>query len=240
MALTRYQLADKLRTMKQGGSKAPLQNVKLPTNQSSYRTPSMTSTSPGTAEKQAQMGTNPQALAAAGGLLGKIGKGAWDAFNRPESMALDKASSANLGNIGGMLGLLQGSNVDVAANMAGNTASNLANLPQASMLGNGVPVAEGWSGAMANAGELGNLSSVTDAVSNATDAASAATDTAANASSWGIPGGGSLIGAGLSASQGDYGKAAGQAVGGIAGSYFGPLGTMAGSTLGGMIGSLFD
>jgi hypothetical protein len=214
-----------------------MQNVQLPTNQSSYKTPSMTSAAPGVAEKKQQM--NPQKMAATGGLLGKIGKGAWDAFNRPESMALDKASSANLGQLGGLMGLLQGSNVDAAANMAGQTAGNLANLPQASMLGNGIPVAEGWSGAMANAGELGNLSTVNSAVANATDAASAATDTAANASSWGVPMG-SMIGAGLSASQGNYGKAAGQAIGGIAGSYFGPLGTMAGSTIGGLVGGWLD
>jgi hypothetical protein len=49
-----------------------------------------------------------------------------------------------------------------------------------------------------------------------------------------------MIGAGLSASQGNYGKAAGQAIGGIAGSYFGPLGTMAGSTIGGLVGGWLD
>ena len=232
MALTKREFAEKLRTMNRAGSKAPLQNVKLPTNQSNYRTPSMRISSP---DEGNQPQVNPQSLAAAGGLLGKIGKGAWDAFHRPESLALDKASSANLGNIGGMLGLLQGSNVDVAANMAGNTAGNMANLPVPSMLGSGVPV-DGFSSlpgagtdlALQNGGMLGS------AALQGADAAGAGADAASGVAS-SVPVG-SLVGAGLSAAGGNYGKAAGQAIGGIAGSYFGPLGTMAGSTIGGMIG----
>lgn len=261
MALTRREFAERLRTMNRSGSKAPLQNVQLPTNQGNYRTPGMTSTAPGVAEKKQQM--NPQQMAAAGGLLGRIGKGAWDAFNRPESMALDKAGSANLAQIGGMMDLLTGSNVDVAANMASNTAGNLANLPQASLLGNGVPVGTpagalagaaklggavptgdwattaGWAGNNA-VGELGNLSTVSDAVKNATDAATTATEAAGNASNFNFPGVGTVAGMGLNAAQGNYGKAIGQGVGAGAGSFFGPAGTFLGGTLGGIFGGLFD
>lgn len=238
MALTRREFAERLRTMNRGGSKAPLQNVQLPTNQGNYRTPSMTSTAPGVAEKKQQM--NPQQMAAAGGLLGRIGKGAWDAFNRPETMALDKAGSANLAQIGGMMDLLTGSNVDVAANMAGNTAGNLANLPQASMFGNGLPAATEWGNAAVNAGELGNLSTVSDAVTNATDAATTATEAAGNASNFNFPGVGTAIGVGLNLANKNYGKAIGQGAGAAAGSFFGPLGTVAGGTIGGIIGGLFD
>ena len=247
MALTKYQLADKLRTMKQGGSKAPMQNVKLPTNQSSYRTPSMTSTSPGTAEKQAQMGANPQALAAAGGLLGKIGKGAWDAFNRPETMALDKASSANLGNVGNMMELMKGSNVDMAANMAGNTAGNLANLPQPSMIGNGIPTVGDWSnaantvGKIDGAAELGNLSNVNDAVANATEAAGEAANVGANASNFSFPGVGTAIGVGADIAGGNYAKGLGRAGGAAVGTMVGgPLGGALGGFLGAEAGDLFN
>jgi hypothetical protein len=221
-----------------------MQNVQLPTNQSSYKTPSMTSAAPGVAEKKQQM--NPQKMAATGGLLGKIGKGAWDAFNRPESMALDKASSANLGQLGGLMGLLQGSNVDAAANMAGQTAGNLANLPQPSMLGAGVPAVGEWADAANSVGkiggavpELGNLSTVNDAVANATDAANAATDVAGS-SSYSLPGVGTALGVGLNLAQGNYGKAAGQAAGAAVGSAFGPLGTAAGGLLGGFAGDMFN
>lgn len=244
MALTRRQFAEKLRTMQRGGSKAPMQNVQLPTQtpNTSYKTPSGPAAS--APQPQKTPGTDPVTLAKAGGLLGQIGKGL---FNRPDTMALDNASSANLGQISNMMGLLQGSNVDVAANMAGNTAGNLSNLPQPSLLGNGVPVPDGLNG-VANASspfleggsapigaELGNLGAVNSAVANATDAASAATDATANASSWGLPAG-AMIGAGLSVANGQYGKAAGQAVGGAAGSYFGPAGTFLGSQLGGWFG----
>ena len=253
MALSNNALAARLRTTQGRTSKAPMQNVQLPTQtpRTSYKTPSGPAAS--APQPRKAPGTDPATLAKAGGLLGQMGK---NLFNSPESMALDKASSANLGQIGGLMDMFQGSNVDVASNMAANAANNL---PQASMLGNGIPLGAArsasllggtaatgdWSGTSQlagnlAAGNLGDLSSVTSAVSNATDAASAATDGAANASSWGIPGGGSLIGAGISASQGNYGKAAGQAIGGAAGSYFGPLGTMAGSTLGGFFGGLFD
>ena len=245
MALTKYQLAEKLRTMNRAGSKAPLQNVKLPTNQSNYRTPSMRVSSP---DEGNQPQVNPQSLAAAGGLLGKIGKGAWDAFHRPESLALDKASSTNLGDIGGMMGLLQGSDVDVAANMANHAAGNIANLPQPSMLGNGIPtVAEQFGiansvGKLDGVAELGNLSTVNDAVANATDAANAATAATdvANASTYSLPGAGTILGAGLNIAQGNYGKAAGQVAGATAGSMFGPLGTMAGGMLGGLVGGWLD
>lgn len=243
MALTRRAFADKLRTMNRSGSKAPLQNVQLPTNQSRYQTPSMKSTSPGTAEKQQAMGTDPASLGKLGGILGQIGKGM---FGGPESMALDKASSANLDQMGGMLGLLQGSNVDVAANMAGQTAGNLTNLPQPSMLGAGVPAVGEWADAANSVGkiggavpELGNLSTVNDAVANATDAANTATDIAGS-SSYSLPGVGTALGVGLNLAQGNYAKAAGQAAGAAVGSIGGPLGTAAGGLLGGFAGDMFN
>lgn len=243
MALTRREFADRLRTMNRSGSKAPLQNVQLPTNQSRYQTPSMKSVSPGTAEKSGQMQINPAMLAKAGGILGQIGKGM---FGGPESMALDKASSASLDKIGGLLGLMQGSNVDVAANMAGQTASNLANLPQPSMLGAGVPAVGEWADAANSVGkiggavpELGNLSTVNDAVANATDAANAATDVAGS-STYSLPGAGTAFGVGLNLAQGNYGKAAGQATGAAIGSAFGPAGTAAGGLLGSFAGDLFN
>lgn len=256
MALTRRQFADKLRTMQRGGSKAPMQNVQLPTQtpRTSYRTPSGPAAS--APQPQKTPGTDPATLAKAGGILGQLMKGS------PDSLELDKASSANLGQIGGMMGLLQGSDVDVASNLAQNTAGNLASLPQPSMLGNGVPIGSwanaaklggsvptgdwattaGWAGNTA-AGELGNLSAVNDAVANATntatDVASGATD-AANASTHQLPGVGTALGVGLNAAQGKYGKAAGQAVGAGAGSMFGPMGTVVGGTIGGILGGFFD
>lgn len=244
MALTRRDFADKLRTMNRSGSKAPLQNVQLPTNQSRYQTPSMKSVSPGTADKQAQMQANSQALAATGGLLGKIGKGAWDAFNRSESMALDKASSANLGKIGGMMSLLQGSNVDAATNMAGDVAGKIADLPQPSMLGNGIPTVGDWSNAadtvdkLDGVSKLGDLSSVNDAVTNATQAAEAATTATdlANASSYTFPGAGAVIGAGLNAAQGNWGQLGAGAAGAAIGSAIPGVGTGAGWFLGNLAG----
>lgn len=260
MALTKREFAEKLRTMKRSGSKAPMQDVKLPTNQSSYRTPSMTTSTAGAGGGGGQQapGTDPQSLAAAGGLLGKMAKGWMDAQNRPDTMALDKASAESMDKVGGLLGMLQGDNLDVASNMANQTATNMTNLPAPSMLGNGVPLpgaqnsagllggaaqtgdwasTAGWAGENA-ADQLGNMSSVGDAVANAGDAASAATDAASNASSYSLPYG-NLVGAGLNAAQGNYGKAVGSTIGGAAGSYFGPVGTWAGSTVGGLIGGLF-
>lgn len=236
MALSRNALAAQLRTMQGRTSKAPMQNVQLPTQmqRTSYKTPSGPAAS--APQPRKAQGTDPVTLAKAGGLLGQIGKGM---FNRPETMALDKASSANLGDVSAAMGGLLGSNVDVASNMAGNTAGNLANLPQPSMLGNGLPVAEGWSGAAVNAGELGNLSSVNDAVSNATEAANAATDATANASSWGLPMGAAL-GSGLSFAQGNYGAGAGQLAGAAAGSMLGPWGTWLGGMAGKYVGGLLD
>jgi hypothetical protein len=197
----------------------------------------MKSTSPGTAEKQQQMQANPQALAAAGGLLGRIGKGAWDAFNRPDSMALDKASSANLQNIASDIGMLTGSGVDVAANMANKAANAVSNLPQPSMLGNGIPTE--WGNMAANAGELGNISTATDAVANANEAANAALE-AGNASAYQLPGVGTALGVGLNAAQGNWGKAGGQAAGAMIGSMGGPLGTAAGGLIGGTVGGFLD
>jgi hypothetical protein len=183
------------------------------------------------------MQDNPQALAAAGGLLGRIGKGAWDAFNRPDSMALDKASSANLQNIASDIGMLTGSGVDVAANMANKAANAVSNLPQPSMLGNGIPTE--WGNMAANAGELGNISTATDAVANANEAANAALE-AGNASAYQLPGVGTALGVGLNAAQGNWGKAGGQAAGAMIGSAFGPLGTAAGGLLGGTVGGFLD
>lgn len=237
MALTAREYAERLRTIGRSGSKAPLQNVQLPTNQSRYQTPSMKSTSPGTAEMQGKAGANPAALAKAGGILGKIGKAGWDYFNRPETMALDKAGSANLGQIGGMMGMLQGSNADVAANMASQTGNALQNLPQPSMLGNGIPTE--WGNMAANAGELGNLSTVGDAVNNANDAANAALE-AGNASFYQLPSVGTALGVGLNAAQGNWGAAGGQLAGATIGSAFGPAGTAAGGFLGGTMGKVLD
>lgn len=241
MALTARDYAQRLRTMGRGGSKAPMQNVQLPTNQTRYQTPSMRSISPGTAAAQQQaMGTDPATLAKAGGLLGKLGKAGWDYFHRPNSLELDKASSANLSGISSAMDGLLGSNVDAASNMAGQTANAMSNLPQPSMLGNGVPLTSEWGGAAVNAGELGNLSAVNDAVTNAQNAASAATDMSANASSFNFPGAGTAIGAGLSLANGNYGAAGGQVAGATAGSVFGPMGTMAGGMIGRYLGGMLD
>lgn len=242
MALSRNALAARLRTMQDRASKAPMQGVKLPTNQSSYRTPSGPAAS--APQPRQAKGTDPATLAKAGSALGGAAR-AWANRNvspfdwNPAASAATSGQNLalNTGELGGLLGMMQGSNVDVAANMAGNTAANMANLPQASMLGNGIPLTSGvWDGA-ANVGSdlaLQNGGMLGSAAVQGADAASAGADAASGAAS-SVPVG-SLIGAGLSAAGGNYGKAAGQAIGGIAGSYFGPLGTMAGSTIGGLLG----
>jgi hypothetical protein len=244
MALSRNALIARLRTMDDRVSKAPMQGVKLPTNQSSYRTPSGPAAS--APQPRQAKGTDPATLARAGKALGGAAK-AWANRNvspydwNPAASAATGGQNLALGSgeLGGLLGMMQGSNVDVAANMAGNTAANMANLPtgQVSMLGNGIPLTSGvWEGA-ANAGSdlaLQNGGMLGSAALQGADAASAGADAASGAAS-SVPVG-SLLGAGLSAAGGNYGKAAGQAIGGVAGSYFGPLGTMAGSTIGGMIG----
>lgn len=258
MALTRREFADKLRTMQRGGSKAPLQNVKLPTNQSSYRTPTATTTTSSAQQKQPT--TDPNAAMKMGGLLGRVAKGIDDGRNA-SFYDFDKASAAatggqnlpgaasNAAELGGLMGALQGSNVDVAANMANQTAANMANLPtgQVSMLGNGVPVTAGaWQGAanagadlaLANGGQIG-----TQAVNQGANAAANAAGTAAgagsNLSQYTLPGVGTALGVGLDLANKNYGAAAGRAIGAGVGSMFGPAGTLIGGMGGGLVGSLF-
>lgn len=262
MALTRYQLADKLRTMKQGGSKAPMQNVKLPTNQSSYRTPSMTSTSPGTAEKQQSMGTDPAALARAGGLMGKIGK-AWH-----DSRQIKQGNEV----LGGMAEAGGGINTDPLTPpewdfRANNVLGGLQNANQGaidkSVLGNGTPVDPNWEGwmngvamdaanhqeAMANASNvLGGLSEAgmgtegaqiaanSEAVLGGLADASQGVSELANASSYTFPGAGAVIGTGLNLAQGNYEQAAAGAGGAAIGALGGPAGAAAGYFLGNLAG----
>ncbi|MBQ5728528.1 MAG: hypothetical protein IIV56_06385, partial [Mailhella sp.] len=130
MALAKREFIEKLRTMQRGGSRAPMQNVKLPTNQSSYRTPSGPAAS--APQPQQAKGTDPVTLAMAGKALGGAAK-AWSNrnvspydWNAAASAATSGQDLAlNAGELGGLLGMMQGSNVDVAANMAGNTAGNM-------------------------------------------------------------------------------------------------------------------
>lgn len=255
MALTRYQLADKLRTMKQGGSKAPMQNVKLPTNQSSYRTPTATTTT-SSAQQGQQGGMDPMAAMKAGQAVGRMAK-AWNDGRNASFYDFDKASNAvgqgqqlssNTAQLGGMLGALQGNNVDVAAKMAEQTAGNMANLPtgQVSMFGNGVPVTPGeWMGSanagaelgLANGGNIGSqaIGAGADAAAGAADAAGAAS----NLSQYALPGVGTALGLGVDLANKDYGAAAGRAIGAGLGSFMGPMGTLGGGMIGGMLGKLF-
>lgn len=239
MALSRREFADKLRTMNRTGSKAPLQNVQLPTNRTRYQTPSMRISAP---EQPQGSGVNPAMLAKAGGLLGKAGKAAWDAYNTPEH-GYDFARHAapglgfqpSLPNVAG----LGGSGVDAAQGMANGMdfSAKAMNAPLPSMLGNGTPTSflpADSMGLTGMADTMANVDSAVQAAQTGADAASAATD-AAGAASMSVPVA-PLVGAGISAASGNTGKAVGQAVGGVAGSYFGPLGTMAGSTIGGLLG----
>lgn len=244
MALSRNELIAKLRTMQDRASKAPMQGVKLPTNQSSYRTPSGPAAS--APQPQQAKGTDPVTLAKAGSALGGAAKAwanrnvspyDWNAVSNMGTSAYNLAPNA--GELGGLLGMMQGSNVDVAANMAGNTAGNMANLPVPSMLGSGVPV-DGFSSLPGVGGDLTlqNGGMLGSAALQGADAASAGADAASGVAS-SVPVG-SFLGAGLSAAGGNYGKAAGQVAGGTAGSFFGPAGTFIGSTVGGFLGGLFD
>lgn len=263
MALTKYQLADKLRTMKQGGSKAPMQNVKLPTNQSSYRTPSMTSASPGTAEKQQAMGTDPATLARAGGLMGKIGK-AWH-----DSRQIKQGN----GVLGGMAEAGGGINTDPltppewdfrANNVLGGLQNANHGAIDKSVLGNGTPVDPNWEGwmngvamdaanhqeAMANASNvLGGLSGAgmgtegaqiaanSEAVLGGLADASQGISDAATAGASNIPGVGTALNVGLNAAQGNWGKAGATAAGAAAGSVIPGVGTAMGGLIGSIVGN---
>lgn len=246
MALSRNELIARLRTMQDRASKAPMQGVKLPTNQSSYRTPSGPAAS--APQPQQAKGTDPATLAKAGSALGGLVKdwansnvSPYD-WNALASAATDGQDLAlNTGELGGLLGMMQGSNVDVAANMAGNTAGNMASLPMPSMLGSGVPV-DGFSSlpgvgsdlALQNGGMLGS------AALQGADAAAAGADAASNASSFTFPGAGAVIGAGLNFAQGNYGAATGALAGSALGSIGGPVGSTIGATAGRYFGGLID
>jgi hypothetical protein len=250
MALSRNELIARLRTMQDRASKAPMQNVKIPTNQSSYRTPSGPAAS--APQPQQAKGTDPATLAKAGSALGGAVK-AWANRNvspydwNPAASAATSGQdlALNTGELGGLLGMMQGSNVDVAANMAGNTAANMANLPtgQVSMLGNGIPLPSGvWDGA-ANAGSdlaLPNGGLLGSAALQGADAAAAGADAAGSAGAFSMPGAGSVLGAGLQFAQGNYGAGAGTLIGAGLGSIGGPMGSTIGATAGRYVGGLFD
>lgn len=225
--------------MQDRANKAPMQGVKLPTNQSSYRTPSGPAAS--APQPQQAKGTDPATLARAGKALGGAAK-AWANsnvspydWNAVSNMGTSSYNLAfNAGEPGGLLGMMQGSNVDVAANMAGNTAGNMANLPVPSMLGSGVPV-DGFSSlpgvgsdlALQNGGLLGS-------------AALQGADAAGGAGAFSMPGAGSVLGAGMQFAQGNYGAGAGTLIGAGLGSIGGPVGSTIGATAGRYIGGLFD
>ena len=246
MALSRNELIAKLRTMQDRASKAPMQGVKLPTNQSSYRTPSGPAAS--APQPQQAKGTDPATLARAGKALGGAAKAwanrnvspyDWNAVSNMGTSSYNLASNA--GELGGLLGMMQGSNVDVAANMAGNTAGNMANLPMPSMLGSGVPV-DGFSSLPGVGGDLAlqNGGLLGSAALQGADAAAAGADAAGSAGAFSMPGAGSVLGAGMQFAQGNYGAGAGTLIGAGLGSIGGPVGSTIGATAGRYIGGLFD
>lgn len=241
MALTRREFAERLRTMNRSGSKAPLQNVQLPTNQGNYRTPSMTSTAPGVAENQQAKGTDPASLAKVGGIIGKLGQAGWEKY---------KANSV----LGGLQTADQGINMfplpeDVLGGLE-TADQGIVNTPLPSALGPGVPkMAETAANTVPGADVLGGLANAgaVDAATNAQNVLGglaeanmgAATEAAGNASNFNFPGVGTAIGVGLNLANKNYGKAIGQGAGAAAGSFFGPAGTFLGGTIGGIIGGLF-
>ena len=220
MALTKRQFADKLRTMNRSGSKAPMQGVKLPTNQSNYRTPSMSTSS--TAQPQAT-GPNAQQLATAGGLLGKVGKQWYDDYkaksvlgglaDADQGINLDPLPE-NVDVLGGLADAGFGVNLEEVAPMnlsefqlpgVGAVGTGEFSLPMPGALGTG-------EFSLPMTAEVGDVASTT---SN-------------------LPGIGTTFSIGSDIYNGNYGRAAAKGVGAGVGSLV-PGGTGVGAQIGGLL-----
>ena len=239
MALTAREYAERLRTIGRSGSKAPLQNVQLPTNQSRYQTPSMKSTSPGTAEMQGKTGANPAMLAKAGGILGKIGK-QWGEAQRAKDV------------LGGLQGADMGINmtplpeVGILGGLA-EANQGIVNTPLPSALGSGTPKVAGTvANAVPGADVLGGLANAgaVDAATNANNVLGGLAEANQGIVDGGtgsmMPGVGTAASMGLDLASGNVGRAGATAAGAAIGSAVPVVGTAMGGMLGGQLYNVFN